>query len=136
MRAIVRVFVVGTLGVAALVGSPAVTLALPKFVVGKTYCLCDCQSNQGGKKIGWEKDKACSLSNHKACSITLDGKVVSGELYGCYQCTGYSSTECSGPAGAYRLTNQLELTIAPEAAPPSPIIPPRRVKPPGGTLQK
>ena len=139
MRAIVKVFIVGTLGVAALLGSPAVTLALPKFVVGKTYCICYCYSEQAkdGRDIGWEKDKACSLSDGKQCRLTSGGKTWSGTLASCGECTGYSSTGCGSAARAYRATDHLELTIAPEAAPPSTTIPPRGPRPaPGGILTK
>jgi hypothetical protein len=125
MRAIVKVFVVWTLGLAVLVGSPAVSLALPKLRVGKTYCVCGCYSQQANvnTNLMWEMTKACGLSDHKGCSTTdSNGKKVSGTLHDCWQCTADTDSGCSasGALGVHRLIGETELTVEPE---PSPVPP-------------
>ena len=126
MRGMLKGFVVGTLGLAVLLGSSAVSLALPKLIAGKTYCMCGCYSKEGGNRdLGWEKVGACSLANGKACSFTFGGKKVSGKLQDCSQCTAdaqgvcvYSSGRVYGPTG--------EFEVAPS---PPPTVPPRKVTP-------
>jgi hypothetical protein len=49
MRAIVKGFVVGTLGLAVLFGSPAVSLAQPKLAPRHAECQCRC-SYAGAKR--------------------------------------------------------------------------------------
>ncbi len=94
MGAIVKGFVVWTVGLTVLFGSPAVTLAAMKFVVGKLYCVCFCYSEQAGqgKDIGWDYEgKACNLSDLNDCRITLDNKTYSGTLRSCRDCKAYTS---------------------------------------------
>jgi hypothetical protein len=133
MRAIVKVFVVGTLGLAVLLGSSAVSLALPKLIGGKTYCLCTCFSKQTQQRedLGWEKVGGCSGANGKACSFTSGGKKVSGELLGCWQCTADANSGCTASgASAYRAPGGL--TVAPGDTPPSPTTPSDKLPHPGG----
>ena len=98
MRAIVIAVVAWTLGLAVLLGSPAVTLALSKYAAGKTYCLCTCYNanNHQRADLGWEKVGACGLADGKNCSFTGDGGLkVSGKLQDCWQCTGDANGVCS-----------------------------------------
>lgn len=71
MRAIVKVFVVGTLGLAVLFASPMPSLAAPPIPV-VTYCGCTCwYSGAGGKTTSMQAtfttDKSCSIYNGQTC---------------------------------------------------------------------
>jgi hypothetical protein len=109
MKAIVNVVVVGTLGLAVLLGSPTVAPALPKFAAGKTYCYCNCYSKQGGTvNLSWEKIAACGIANGRACSFTSGGKKVSGTLNSCSECTGDANNQtCSFASSSAASSQQL-----------------------------
>ena len=71
MRAIVKVFVVWTLGLTVLFGSAAVSSAAPPTAV-VTYCGCTCwYSGAGGKTatkgVTFTSDKSCSVHSGRTC---------------------------------------------------------------------
>jgi hypothetical protein len=140
MRIMVKAFLVGTVGMAVLFGSPAVTQALPKLVLGKTYCWCRCYSKESGnvQDLAWEKVGACSGANGKKCSFKRGGQTIQGKLEGCEQCT-VKTTEgvCEFLGGrAYQATRGFDLTVAPEVAPPPPTPRPGKAPRPGGIQTK
>ena len=68
MRAIVKVFVVGTLGLAMLVGTAAVSVALPPEF-STTHCKCSCMASSGSaKELTWAMTTNC-MSNGKDCRV-------------------------------------------------------------------
>ena len=89
MRKIVKHVVVGGLGLAALIGTAAVNLAMPpsKDANGRIYCQCGCATKAGYKELDWEMTGSCS-SNGKACRATFDGGKTfhSGTLNNCATC--------------------------------------------------
>ena len=137
MRAIVKGFLVGTLGLAVLLGSPALTLAKPKIITaGKTYCMCRCYSEQATPKdVFWERDKACSSSEGKACRIRWGNNWYSGKLVGCWECVGDTDGGCSAPGRMYQPPADAQQIVAPELAPPSTTIPPYGPRPAPGGIQ-
>jgi hypothetical protein len=90
MRMIIKVFVVWTVGLAMLLASSGVSLALPKIRGGHTYCKCACQNATGGyATLYWEKVASCSLTGGK-CTFNNpkdNNQLESGTLKGCEQCT-------------------------------------------------
>src|SRR5712692_2896863 len=71
MRGIVKVFLAGTLGLAVLIGSPAVSVAAPPIPVA-TFCGCTCwYSGAGGKTTSMQAtfttDKSCSIYSGQTC---------------------------------------------------------------------
>ncbi len=98
MRAMVIVFVVGTLGLAVLFGSVAVSSALPKKFLTQCKCQCIAKDSQGNTHYGRWETFTTDTDTPGDCSI--------GEKYGCYaeefkgsfsSCTGKDIT---GKAGA------------------------------------
>lgn len=90
MRMIIKGFVVWTVGLAVLLGSSGVSLALPKTKVGHTYCSCVCGDGiHRPANLYWEKVASCAIDG-KACSFsdTLGGPLYPGTLRNCEQCTG------------------------------------------------
>jgi hypothetical protein len=87
-QGIVKAFVVWIVGLAVLLGSSTVTLALKKrFDPSKTYCGCHCAGGGGSEELYWEKVGACSGANGKNCSYTgYGGKLVPGKLDSCMEC--------------------------------------------------
>ena len=99
MRAIVKVFVVWTLGLAVLFGSPALSSAAPPPIPVVTYCVCTCWyrwlSSTGWKSMGkgvtFTTNDSCSIYNRQKCFC--DGQTCyskdnaearyKGELLGC-----------------------------------------------------
>jgi hypothetical protein len=76
MRAIVKLFVVWTLGLAVLFASPAVSLAGPPPTPRVTFCGCTCVYYlplEGGgfrsvvKGVTFATDRSCSIFNHQTC---------------------------------------------------------------------
>jgi hypothetical protein len=98
MRAMVKGFVVGTLGLAMLVGTAAVSVALPPDYLNKIHCKCACAASDGSaKELAWEKTTSCR-SNGKACRFTLDGgkTFTPGKLSNCQECQpGYPVASCT-----------------------------------------
>jgi hypothetical protein len=87
MRAIVKVFVVGTLGLAMLVGTAAVSVALPPEY-NTTHCKCSCGASSGSvKELTWAMTTSC-MSNGKDCRFTMDGgkTFTPGKLRNCQKC--------------------------------------------------
>jgi len=71
MRAIVKVFVVWTLGLTVLFGSPALSSAAPP-IAAVTYCGCTCwYSGAGGKTqskgMTFTTDRSCSIYSGQTC---------------------------------------------------------------------
>jgi hypothetical protein len=88
MRGIVKVCVVWTLGLAVLLGSTGVGLALMKFKPGHTYCQCACRNATGTADLTWEKVASCNI-NGKSCSFnnpSNQGKLETGKLDSCMSC--------------------------------------------------
>ena len=130
MRAIVKVFVVGTLGLAMLVGTAAVSVALPPEF-STTHCKCFCGASSGsGKELTWAMTTNC-MSNDKACSFTLDGgkTFTPGKLSNCQKCQpNYPLPTCTSaainvpPGGLQQLQPQTPT--------------PGRMPAPAGTIQR
>jgi hypothetical protein len=113
MRALVNV-IVWAVGLAILLGTPADTLArYPKFVVGKTYCTCNCAAkNVGIEEYGWENAGSCTGANGSACSFTRGGKKASGKLEECAIC----KADIHGACNYVRVGNE---PLRPQARPPA-----------------
>lgn len=87
MRAIAKVFVVGTMGLAMLVETAAVSVALPPEF-NTTHCKCSCEASNGSaKELTWAMTSSC-MSNGKACTFTVDGgkTFTPGQLRNCQKC--------------------------------------------------
>lgn len=87
MRAIVKVSVVGTLGLAMLMGTAAVSVAVPPEY-NTVHCKCSCTASNGNsKELTWAMTGSCK-SNGKACSFTVDGGKTfdPGKLSNCKIC--------------------------------------------------
>ena len=115
MRAIVNGFVVGTLVLAVLVGSPALSFARPK----KSLNLCACKCEKGGEIRGYGSvlsAGACS-SIHKTPATCVDkaGKKFSGELLLCQNKGTVATGLTPGTGGVLQ---------PPESAPPGAVKPP------------
>ena len=96
MRTIVKGFVVGTLGLAVLFGSPALSLAGPLPTPRVTFCGCTCWYwGAGGhtahKGVTFTTDRSCSIYNRQTCycdgqtcySKYNSGAGYKGELLDC-----------------------------------------------------
>jgi hypothetical protein len=114
MRAITKVFVVGTLGLAVLVGSSAVSLALPKDNRTRD-CSCTCNANGHNSLLTFSLDGYdCELGNGQRCTgMNPDGTLSSGKLY---NCCDRIFTSCRGAA-------ERSVILPPEVAPPAPVSP-------------
>jgi hypothetical protein len=97
MRAIVKLSMVGALGLTILASTTAVSVALDDWL-SKPHCKCTCTAPSGNaKEIGWENTNGCQ-SNGRACSFTLDGgqSFTQGTLRDCKVCLpGYPTSSCS-----------------------------------------
>lgn len=128
MKAIVKVFVVGTLGLAMLVGTAAVSVALPPEF-NTTHCKCFCGTSSGsGKELTWGMTTNC-MSNGKDCSFTVDGgkTFTPGKLSNCQKCEPhYPMPMCTSAAHS--------LGEMPQLQPQTPT--PGRVPAPAGTIQR
>jgi len=139
MGAIVKVFVVWSVGLAVVLGSSAVSLALPKKLTqGVKYCACDCysQKSHSPKILFWEKDKDCDKSVGKDCRAWWANQWYSGKITYCQDCIGAADGGCSTTGGLYPPPDQSQVTVAPELAPPPTTIPPRGPRPTPGGIQK
>jgi hypothetical protein len=128
MRAIVRGFVLGTLGLAVLFGSAGVSFAKPKKQVFKCSCRCVAFDELGKRHEGsldsiYTYDgSSCDIGPRTKCKVGklgLEGRYAS--------CTGPYKLKAGAiiPGGTGGVLPQLET------------VPPGGVKPPaGGTLQK
>lgn len=127
MRAIVKLFVVGTLGLAMLVGTAAVSVALPPEY-NTTHCKCFCGTSSGtGKELTWAMTTSC-MSNGKQCTFTLDGgkTFTPGKLSNCQKCQpNYPLPSCTAAAHG--------LGTLPQLQPKTPA--PGRMPAPAGTIQ-
>jgi len=122
-QSIVKVCVVWMLGLAVLLGSSGVSLALFKrFEANKRYCGCECANSTGFNNLYWEKVASCSLNGRK-CTFnnpTNGMRLEQGTLRSCMDCVG--DADGSGGAlctakvtpGELSLTPG-DLTIAPES---------------------
>ena len=83
-------FVAWTVGLAVLLGSSGVSLALPKTRAGHTYCKCACQGAGGGyATLYWEKVASCAVSG-RSCTFNNpkdNNQLEQGTLKSCEQCT-------------------------------------------------
>jgi hypothetical protein len=99
MRAIAKVFVVGTLGPAMLVWTATVSVAVPPEHT--THCKCSCEASNGSaKELTWAMTSSCT-SNGKACTFTVDGgkTFTSGNLRNCQKCLpNYPLPSCTSAA--------------------------------------
>lgn len=128
MRAIVKVFVVETLSLAMLVGTAAVSVALPPEF-STTHCKCSCMdSNGSGKELTWAMTTNC-MSNGKNCTYTVDGgkTFTPGKLRNCQKCLpNYPLPTCTSAAHG--------LGDVPQLQPKTP--PSGRMPAPAGTIQR
>jgi hypothetical protein len=89
MKVTLKTFVVWALGLAVLLGSEGVGLALSKFQQGKTYCQCACRGTTGFADLTWEKVASCNI-NGKNCKFNdprLPGSPLqAGKLENCMSC--------------------------------------------------
>jgi hypothetical protein len=110
MRAMVRGFAVGTLGLAVLLGSPAVSSAGPPPAARVTFCGCTCwYSGAGGKTqskgVTFTTDQSCSIYNHQTCycddqTCYLEAKTgvrYKGALYECKRTLPLKESEPPAP---------------------------------------
>jgi len=119
----VKIGVLWALAMAVLLGSPALSLAVPIFKPGKVYCDCACVTANGNVELAWEMVAHCAMDN-RDCSGTINGQKNPGKLANCQECT---SNGCGsphppvfqpwpptpdGPLGAFlsRMALELELT--------------------------
>ena len=130
MRAIVKVSVVGTLGLAMLVGTAAVSVALPPEY-STTHCKCSCgASNGSSKELTWAMTTSC-MSNGKACRFTVDGgkTFTPGKLSNCQKCLpNYPLPSCTSAAQS--------LGMMPQLQPKTPTIPGRMPAPAAGAIMR
>ncbi len=129
MRAIVKGFVVGTLGLAVLFGSYAISLAEPK--AGANNCTQGppqhlppgsyCPEEYGYKETSLDNP------NGPGCVVLCCKGDAGGNITNCVK----SST---GGVGVDHLRNRPDLPAT--IYQPSTTVPPSRVTPPGGILQK
>ena len=98
MSAIVKMVIVGVLGLMVLVSTAAVSVALPPRQIGKVYCQCTCGGSGGAVDLSWEKTAPCGNSNGKACQALRNGKFYPGTLHTCMECHyaggQYSAWDC------------------------------------------
>lgn len=115
MRAIVNVFVVGTLGLAMLVGTAAVSVAVPPEY-STTHCKCSCgASNGSSKELTWAMTTSC-MSNGKDCRFTVDGgkTFTPGKLSNCQKCLpNYPLPTCTSAAHGLGMMPQLQPKTSP-----------------------
>jgi hypothetical protein len=113
MRAIVRGFVVGTVGLAVLVGSPAVSLAQRPPTARVTLCECTCWYSGGSAEVTFTTDRSCSTYNRRTWNCKdKAGGLHKGELQACKRAPGVIQGE------------------------PPAKVPPGGARPPVGPLQK
>ena len=129
MRAIVKVSVVWTLGLAMLVGTAAVSVALPPEF-NTTHCKCLCTASNGNsKELTWAMTGSCK-SNGKACSFTVDGGKTfdPGKLSNCKICQpNYPLPTCTSAISVPPGSLQQLQPLTP---------PPGRMPAPAGTIQR
>lgn len=110
MKAFAKVFAVGTLGLAMLVGTAAVSVALPPEY-NTTHCKCFCGTSSGtGKELTWAMTTSC-MSNGKQCTFTLDGgkTFTPGKLSNCQKCQpNYPLPSCTAAAHGLGTLPQLQ----------------------------
>ena len=112
MRAIGKAMV-WAVGLALVLGTAADTLArYPNFVVGKTYCTCNCATKNGIEEFGWENAGSCTGANGQACSITRNGKKIAGKLEDCAIC----KADIHGACNYVRVGGE---PLRPQARPPA-----------------
>lgn len=130
MRAIVNVFVVGSLGLAMLVGTAAVSVAVPPEF-NTTHCKCSCMASSGsGKELTWAMTTNC-MSNGKDCRFTVDGgkTFTPGKLSNCQKCLpNYPLPTCTSAA--------LGLGVVPQLQPKTPTTPGRMPAPAAGAIER
>jgi hypothetical protein len=110
----IKVFGVWTVGLAVMLGTTGVSLALPKMKPGHTYCVCTCAGegiDPANAVLSWEKVASCSV-NGKACKS--GGK--KGVLSECNQCTG----QADGKPGGCNPAKPRPPFQPPELPPPRP----------------
>ena len=118
MRAMVRGFVIWTLGLAMLFGSSAASSAAPPIPV-VTYCGCTCwYSGPGGKTA----TKGMTFTTDKSCSI------YSGQT--CYCDDQTCSLEPKEGARYKGALYDCKKTLPMKQIEPAPTVPQRGVKPP------
>src|SRR6266404_2324218 len=91
MGAIEKAFVVWTLGLAVLLGSSAVSWALPKNQLpgGECRCLCHAPRATGGIVGLPNQFGGCAVYNNKACNVAVPnsptGEISTGKTETCCQ---------------------------------------------------
>ena len=106
MRAIVKGFVMWTLGLAVLVGSPAVSSAAPPPpVVPNCGCTCWWSVPDGKKEVSFTTDRSCSIYKGQRCYCndqTCYLKYNAGVKYSGYleECKNTRMKQAEPPAGA------------------------------------
>jgi len=124
MRGIVKGFVIGTLGLAVLVGTAAVSFAVPK----KTMNVCTCKCAYVGSPQGMDIGSTAFLTAGSCDSppsgqvecLDSNGKPHTGSIYGTCKFKQTVTIPISGIAGVLQ---------------PLTTVPPAGVKPPAGVLK-
>jgi hypothetical protein len=84
MREIVKPFVVGTLALAALFGSPALSSAGTPPLRVVTYCECTCWYSGGSVEVTFTTDRSCSIYERRTRNCKdKAGALHKGELRAC-----------------------------------------------------
>ncbi len=129
MRAIVKGFVMGTLGLAVLFGSSAVSFALPKKFTTQCKCTCVAYDELGKRHEGRTETFVTDTDTPTDCSIGINYGCYVGSLKGAYaSCTGKDITKAGTATPTRGGTGGV-------LQPPT-TVPTGVVQPPGGTLQK
>jgi len=113
MRGIMKGFVVGTLGLAVLFGSPGVSLAQRPPISVAAFCECTCWYTGGSVQVTFTADRNCGIYNRRTWTCKdKAGGLHKGELQACKRAPGVIQSE------------------------PPAKVPPGSVRPPVGPLQK
>ncbi len=134
MRAIVKGFVVGTLGLAVLFGSVAVSFALAKKYTTQCKCTCIALDELGNRHEGGTFTFTTDTDTPTDCTIGITIKCHVGLLEGAYaSCTSKDITKAGTVTPTRGVTGGVILQ-PPASAPPSTVKPPVTLTP--GQLQR
>jgi hypothetical protein len=125
MRAIVKILVIGAMGLAVLFASLAVSLAGPPPTPVVTYCGCTCSywgagGNRADKGVTFTTDRSCSIFNHQTC-------YCNGQT--CYS-EQHAGAGYKGELQACKNTLPMKQAEPPVNVPPGGVRPPVNVLPP------
>ena len=129
-KAIVHVFVVGTLNLTMLMGTAAVSVAAPPEY-NTVHCKCSCEASNGSAKELTRAMTGSCMSNGKACTFTVDGgkTFTPGKLSNCQKCLPHYPLPSCTSAAINVLPGSLQ-----QLQPQTPT--PGRMPAPAGTIQR